>query len=98
MRKRTDKVKLLTSANVRWNLTDWLFIQGKAGQDYYGFKNENIIPDGTGFRRNGQVDQRNISFWERNFEVLIGMDRALNENIGLNVNLGGNMMSQRRNT
>jgi TonB-linked SusC/RagA family outer membrane protein len=98
MSNKTQKDRFIASVTARWNLLDWLFIQGRAGQDFYTFKGDNIIPDGTGFRQNGQIDQRTMNFWERNFEGLIGMDKSLNENFGLAVNLGGNLMSQHRYT
>src|SRR5690554_1297449 len=98
MRNETSKDRFITSVNATWNLTDWLFVRGKAGQDYYTFKANNIRPDGTAFRQNGQIDETGMNFWERNFELLLGMDKALNSDFNLSVNLGGNMMSQYRYT
>jgi len=98
MSNKTQKDRFIASVTARWNILDWLFVQGRAGQDFYTFKGDNIIPDGTGFRQNGQIDQRTMNFWERNFEGLIGMDKSLNDDFGLAVNLGGNLMSQHRYT
>lgn len=98
MSNKTQKDRFIGSVMARWDIFDWLFIQGRAGQDYYSFKGDNIIPDGTGFRRNGQIDQRTMNFWERNFEGLIGINKDFNENFSLAVNLGGNLMAQHRYT
>lgn len=98
MSNESSKDRFITSVNATWNLLDWLFIRGKAGQDYYTFKSDNIRPDGTGFRENGQVDEVGMNFWERNFELLLGMDKKLNSDFNLAVNLGGNLMSQYRYT
>lgn len=98
MRNTTNKDRFITNVTARWQVLPWLFAQGRVGQDFYTFKGDNILPDGTGFRQNGQIDQRTMNFWERNFEGLIGIDKELNENFSLAVNLGGNLMSQHRYT
>lgn len=94
MRNHTIKDRFVTAVSARWNILDWLFIQGKVGQDFYTFGMENLVPDGTGFALNGFLNQVDRKFWERNFETMIGADKALNDNFNLNVNLGVNMMSQ----
>jgi TonB-linked outer membrane protein, SusC/RagA family len=97
MRNGSDKDRYLTTANIRWEIWDWLYVQGRVGQDYYGVTNTNVIPDGTGFLKNGEIQQRSISFWERNFEGIIGIDKRWNT-FSLTVNAGGNLMSQKRGT
>lgn len=95
MRNSTGKDRFITSLTGRWDIKDWLFFQAKAGQDFYTFDLNNMIPDGTGYLKNGRIDKRNINFWERNFEGLIGLQKNLDERFALAVNLGGNLMSQR---
>ncbi len=96
MKNSSVKDRFMTSVTTRWDILDWLFVQGRVGQDYFSFKSTNIIPDGTGFRLNGSIDQNTTNFWERNFEGLIGINKDLNEDFALSVNLGGNLMSQQR--
>ncbi len=98
MSNKSNKDRYITSVNAKWDILDWLFVRAKAGQDYYTFKSNIIQPDGTGYRPNGQVDERTINFWERNFELLLGMDKQLNQDFNLSVNWGGNMMSQYRSS
>ncbi|GAB2783531.1 SusC/RagA family TonB-linked outer membrane protein [Rhabdobacter roseus] len=95
---KTQKDRFITNVSARWNIFDWLFIQGRAGQDYFNFKANKIVPEGTGYRPNGQIDLNGQTFYERNFEGLIGLDRPLGQSFNLNVNLGGNLMSQHRET
>lgn len=96
MSNKTEKDRFITSINAKWDILDWLFVRAKAGQDYYTFKANNIRPDGTAYRINGQVDETGMNFWERNFEVLLGMDKPLNQDFNFSANLGGNLMSQYR--
>ncbi|GAA5221708.1 SusC/RagA family TonB-linked outer membrane protein [Membranihabitans marinus] len=98
MSNETEKDRFITSINAKWDILDWLFLRAKAGQDFYTFKANNIRPDGTAYRPNGQVDEVGMEFWERNFELLLGMDKQLNSDFNLAVNLGGNLMSQYRYT
>ncbi|RAJ94120.1 TonB-linked SusC/RagA family outer membrane protein [Larkinella arboricola] len=98
IKNRTDKDRFISTVNVRYNLFDWLFVQAKAGQDYYNFMSSKLVPEGTGYRPNGQLDQIQQNFWERNFEGMIGLNRSLNKDFDLAVNLGGNLMAQHRYT
>lgn len=98
MRNESNKDRFITSINAKWDILDWLFIRGKAGQDYYTFKSTDIQPDGTAYRINGQISEIGMDFWERNFELLLGMDKQLNQDFNFSANLGGNMMSQYRYT
>lgn len=94
MKNGSSKDRFLTSVNAKWDILDWLFIRGKVGQDYYSFNYDNIKPDGTAYILGGKIDQNQVNFWERNYELLLGMDKDLNSDFNLSVNLGGNMMSQ----
>ncbi len=94
VKNKTQKDRFIAAVNARWDINDWLFVQGKAGQDFFSYQINKIVPEGTGYRPNGQIDQNQINFWERNFEALLGLNKALNKDLNLSVNLGGNMMSQ----
>lgn len=98
IKNNSTKDRFISTVNLRWNLFDWLFIQGKAGQDYYTFNTSKTVPEGTGYRPNGQIDLSGMNFWERNFEGLIGFNKDLNKDFSLSINLGGNLMSQHRYT
>lgn len=90
----SQKDRFITALTARWNVLDWLFIQGRVGQDFYSFRTNQIIPDGTAFRPNGSISETNKTFTERNFEGLIGINKDLSDDFAVSVNLGGNRMSQ----
>ncbi len=96
MRNESSKDRFLTSMTAKWDIRDWLFLRGKVGQDYYTYSYENIKPDGTAFLLGGSIDETHMNFWERNYEILLGIDKKLNQNFNFSANLGGNMMSQYR--
>lgn len=96
VKNSSNKDRFISTLTARWNIFDWLFIQGRAGQDYYSFRANQILPDGIGFLPTGQINETTSTFSERNFEGLIGIDKELSSDFSLSVNLGGNMMSQHR--
>ncbi|SEI92030.1 TonB-linked outer membrane protein, SusC/RagA family [Cyclobacterium xiamenense] len=85
----------------RYDITDWLYAQGRIGQDFFSRDSEYNLP--TGSRRqsapppgfvNGQFVQDMRTFREVNADFLIGMDKTFGD-FGLLVNLGGNQMYRR---
>lgn len=94
MSNHSSKDRFITALSAKWDILSWLFVRGKAGQDFYTFGSENIIPDGTAFALNGYIEQQDRKFWERNFELLISANRKINSDLSFNLSLGGNLMSQ----
>lgn len=88
------KNRFIGSTRIKWDILDWLFVQGKVGQDHFSYKMDNAIPEGTGFVKPGKITQWNTSFTERNWELLLGVNKDLGSDFTLNVNAGGNIMTQ----
>ncbi len=88
------KNRLIGSTRIKWDITDWLFIQGKVGQDHFTYKRDIAVPEGTGYVRPGKITQLNTSFTERNWEFLLGVNKNIGSDFTLNVNAGGNIMTQ----
>jgi TonB-linked SusC/RagA family outer membrane protein len=99
--KRFDNIdndRIFGNLTTRYNFTDWLFVQGRIGQDFYAREQEYNLPTGSqrqaaappGFV-NGQYVQDSRTVRELNTDFLLGANRTFGA-IGLNVNLGGNQM------
>ncbi|MCO5242212.1 MAG: SusC/RagA family TonB-linked outer membrane protein [Chitinophagaceae bacterium] len=88
------KNRYIGSAQIKWDILDWLFVQGRVGQDQFVYRMDNILPEGTGFIKPGRITQRNTNFTERNWELMFGVNKELGSNFNLNVNAGGNIMTQ----
>lgn len=102
--KRFDNIRndrVFGNLTARYNFTDWLFLQGRVGQDYYSREQDYNLPTGTqrqpaapaGFV-NGQFvqDARNVR--ELNADFLLGGNKTFGV-IGINANIGGNQMYRR---
>jgi len=91
--------RIFGNFSVRYDLTNWLFVQGRIGQDYFSRDNDYNIPTGSrhlnavasGF--NGQYYQENRRFRETNLDFLIGVNKTWGD-IGMDLNLGGNRLTQ----
>ena len=100
--KRFENVRrdrIIGNASLRYQLTDWLYVQGRFGQDYYTRPYNYDRPTGTrsigavlsGF--NGYYYQDATTFRERNMDILIGGNHNIGK-FGLDVTLGGNQLEQ----
>ncbi len=91
--------RILGNVSLRYNLTDWLYVQGRLGMDYYTRNNDYNGPTGsrhyspvpTGF--NGFYYQDVQKFRETNLDFLVGATRKFGD-FGIDVTLGGNQLYQ----
>ncbi|MFC4873998.1 SusC/RagA family TonB-linked outer membrane protein [Negadavirga shengliensis] len=96
-----DRDRVFGNITARYNFTDWLFLQGRVGQDYFAREQEYNLPHGTqrqvpappGFV-NGQYVQDASMVRELNADFLLGANRTFG-NFGIDLNLGGNQMYRR---
>ncbi|MEJ7828701.1 MAG: SusC/RagA family TonB-linked outer membrane protein [Segetibacter sp.] len=87
----------------RYEFTDWLYLQGRLGQDYYSRSQEYNLPTGSqrqtapppGFV-NGEYVQDERRFREINTDILLGAKHKIGV-IGIDVNAGGNLMHRKLN-
>lgn len=91
--------RIFGNASVRYQLLDWLYVQGRIGQDYYTRPYNYNRPTGTrsigaattGF--NGFYYQDITTYRERNLDFLIGGNHKFGD-FGIEVTLGGNQLQQ----
>jgi TonB-linked SusC/RagA family outer membrane protein len=100
--ERFEKVRrdrIFGNASLRYQLFDWLYVQGRIGQDYFTRPYEYNRPTGTrsigavatGF--NGYYYQDVATFRERNMDIMIGGNKTFGD-FGVDVTLGGNQLQQ----
>lgn len=93
--------RLFGNISARYNVTDWLYIQGRVGQDYWSRDQDYNFPTGqaslaaapTGFV-NGAYVQEARRFRELNTDFLIGATRKLGD-FGIDLTVGGNQLYRR---
>ena len=78
----------------RFNITDWLFIKGRAGFDKFTRRENDITPTGTGYQLGGSYNSNLRDFRESNLDLMLGFDKKITGKIAVNALIGGNRMTQ----
>ncbi|MDO1448570.1 SusC/RagA family TonB-linked outer membrane protein [Rhodocytophaga aerolata] len=94
-----DRRRLLGSFSLRYNITDFLYVRGRLGTDYFTLDGTDIEPTGIAYRTVGGMNTFQQKFFENNAEVIVGFTKDVSD-FSINVIAGGNMMkrqSQRLN-
>jgi TonB-linked SusC/RagA family outer membrane protein len=83
--------RVIASGQVRYDLTDFLYVQGMAGMDWYTIRRTQLTPQGTGHNRGGAMSEREDRVREINYEWTAGFNKVFDK-IGVNAFVGGNRM------
>ncbi len=86
-----NRDRIITSGQLRYDITDWLYIKGQAGMDWLTRRDEAITPQGTGHNRAGNITEGQNRVREINLEYVLGMDKAFGK-FNVNAFFGGNRM------
>lgn len=93
--------RLFGNVSARYNVTDWLYVQGRVGQDYWSRDQDYNFPTGQASLAaapagyvNGAYVQEARRFRELNTDFLIGANRKFGS-IGVDLTLGGNQLYRR---
>ena len=93
-----EKDRVYGNITANYAFTDWLYLQGRIGQDFYSREQDYNLP--TGARRsnpappgfvNGEYVQDSRRFREINMDFLLGAKQTFG-NFGVDMNVGGNRM------
>jgi hypothetical protein len=91
----TSRKRLISSVTSKYNFTDWLYLQGRAGYDVENDRIFQVTPTGTNYSFNaaGQSGQlnglTNLQASELNLDALLGVSHRLTNDLSLDATLGG---------
>lgn len=88
------KHRAMGNTTLRFQFTDWLYIQGRAGIDSYTERRTSIEPYGTAYKPLGGMSELERRFTETNIDLIIGADKTLDNGIGISAFVGGNQMER----
>lgn len=93
--------RVFGNLSMRYNVLEWLYVQGRIGQDYYARSQDLNVPSLLGGKPpappgfiNGSVTNDRRNFREINADFLVGATREITSSLGVDVTLGGNRMYQ----
>ena len=84
------KNRLFAATSLKYDFNDWLYATGRAGIDTYVLNRKQVTPYGTEYRPDGELMQLTRNNSQFNGDVLLGLDKAMNDKINLNAVLGVN--------
>ncbi|MEM6342997.1 MAG: SusC/RagA family TonB-linked outer membrane protein [Bacteroidota bacterium] len=84
--------RLLGSFLLRYEFTDWLYLQGRVGMDGFNRKTQGWTPYGTAFSPLGSINEGISRFVETNADFLLGSNQTFDNGFGYDVFVGGNQM------
>jgi TonB-linked SusC/RagA family outer membrane protein len=91
----SDRNRLTGGLTLKYNLLDWLYLQGQATRDSYTFDVTQIVPSGVEYTRSngingGNLTQYELDFHEINANFMIGLHKKYGTSFTLDANVGGN--------
>ncbi|HCC71943.1 MAG TPA: hypothetical protein DEQ09_12445 [Bacteroidales bacterium] len=91
--------RIIGSATLKFDITNWLFLHVRAGTDYYKQILERIRPVGSfpNDWKDGQYHVYNSAQQEINADFLLSARKEVTDGIILSGNLGGNIMNRKYN-
>ncbi len=92
---KTDDVRdrFLSQGQLRYDITSFLYVQGRLGMDWYTKRATSLTPEGTGHNRDGGASETEDRMREINQEWMLGFNKGFGK-IGVNVFVGGNKMTR----
>ncbi len=89
--------RVITSQVAKVNITDFLYVQGRFGMDWYTRRETDLTPFGTGYQRSGSMQERERRIREINLEAILGFDDRYGD-FSVNAFVGGNRMRRSSET
>lgn len=83
--------RIISSALLRYDFTNYLYAQARIGYDFSTKRGSYNTPQGTGYRRGGELTEYETRVSELNIEGIVGFEKTFSK-IGVKAFVGGNQM------
>lgn len=83
--------RIIANGQLRYDITDFLYVQSKAGMDWSTLRQTQLTPQGTGYQRGGSMNEAETRIREINIDYMLGFDKAFGK-VNVNAFFGGNRM------
>ncbi|MEX6686980.1 SusC/RagA family TonB-linked outer membrane protein [Danxiaibacter flavus] len=87
---QTNRNRLTGGLTIKYNILDWLYLQGQVTRDGYNFDTRSVTPNGVQYSNagGGSINMSNINQRELDWHGMIGVNKKINENFTINANVG----------
>jgi TonB-linked SusC/RagA family outer membrane protein len=91
----TSRNRFTGGLTLKYNILDWLYLQGQVTRDGYIFDVTNITPSGVEYTRSdgihgGNLTQYEVNYHELNSNFMVGVNKKFGQDFAFNANVGGN--------
>ena len=91
----TDRNRLTAGLALKYQLFDWLYLQGQLSRDGYLFDVTQIVPSGVEYTlvdgvHGGNLTQYEVNYHELNGSFMLGAHKNIGEKWNFTLNVGGN--------
>jgi TonB-linked SusC/RagA family outer membrane protein len=86
----TRRNRFIGSADLKYTFNDGLYLQLRAGEDYFADRNTIVTPNGTAYQSDGAMTDENIKATELNVDAIIGKQFKINKDFNLSALAGVN--------
>lgn len=85
----SNRNRLTGAATLKWDITDWLYIQGAVQRDGYSYEFKQVQPTGAAADPTGYLIEYEQNYSEINLNYLLGFDKTWGD-WSVSASLGGN--------
>lgn len=93
----SSRERLTGGINLKWDITDWLYLQGAAQRDGFNLEYKQVQPIGAAADPMGWMTEYIRKFEETNFNFLLGANKQFGD-FTLGASFGGNTQSNKTKT
>lgn len=86
------KNRLTGAMTLKWDVTDWLYVQGAVQRDGYNLEFKQVQPIGAAADPNGYMTEYSKNYYEMNYNFLLGFNKTFDEDWAVGATFGGNKL------
>ncbi|MBF1605438.1 MAG: TonB-dependent receptor plug domain-containing protein, partial [Prevotella shahii] len=75
----SERNRLTAAVTLKWDITDWLYLQGSAQRDGFNMEFKQVQPKGAAADPSGFMSEYSRNFYETNFNFLLGFDKTVGD-------------------
>jgi TonB-linked SusC/RagA family outer membrane protein len=94
-----NRKRLISAVTARYELTSWLYAQGRLGYDLENDNVKKVLPTGTAFTLqpetgySGRLEELSSSqTYQLNGDILLGASKKITQDLGIDAAVGGNLL------
>jgi TonB-linked SusC/RagA family outer membrane protein len=86
----TRRNRFIGSADLRYTFDNGLYLELRAGEDYFADRNTNVTPNGTAYQTDGFMQEENVKSTELNVDAIMGKQFKVTKDFNISALVGVN--------